>query len=241
MGSLRIARFFVIFSMALLTAQVRAQDEKTSAATPTPAPAPDPDLPQPLNLDSAQPLLQSSPFTRALDLSDSLMLTGLAYVQGKPVATITDRSTRQSYLVSEEPNAQGMRLAEASASNEPRRTLVTLVVGTEEVTIHYNEGQLTPTTNKSAFASRFPTEQEVTRKDENGKSYISGSMYLSDADHETYRHGMSPEARDKFRQEIRVARDKMSSFSPQERATFAKKVFDNAMSEDKAGASTRKK
>ncbi len=201
---------------------------------------PDPDLPQPLNLDEAQPLLQSSPFTRALNLSDSLMLTGIAYVQGKPVATVTDRATRQSYLVSEEPNAQGWRLAEASASNEPRRTQVTLVVGTEEVTIHYNEGQLTPTSNKSAFASRFPTEQEVTRKDENGKTYISGSMYLSDADHETYRNGMSKEAHDKFRQEIRDARDKMAAFSPEERANFAKKVFDNAVdSEDKARASSK--
>jgi hypothetical protein len=237
MGSLRLARFLVIFSMALLTAQVRAQDEKT----PTPTPAADPDLPQPLNLDSGQPLLQSSPFTRALDLSDSLMLTGIAYVQGKPVATVADKSTRQSYLVSEVPNAQGWRLADASASNEPRRTQVTLVVGSEEVTIHYNEGQLTPTTNKSTFASRFPTEKEATRTDENGKAYISGSLYLSDADRDIYHKGMSKEAHDKFRQDIRDARDKMFSFSPEERAAFAKKAFDNALSEDKARGSSSKK
>jgi hypothetical protein len=219
-------RSFLALGTLLLAAQIWAQDVK----------APDPDLPQPLDLQAAQPMLESSPFTRPLDLSDSLMLTGIAYVQGKPVATVADKATRQSYLVSEEPNAQGWKLAGASASNEPRRSQVKLLVGTEEVIIHYNDSQLTPTSNKSVFASRFPTEEEVTRKDENGKPYISGSLYLSDADRDRYHSGISKEAHDKFRQEIRDNRAMMFSASPEERAAFAKKVFDKVVSEDKGSA-----
>ena len=72
-------------------------------------PGPDPDVPQPLNTVAAQELLANSPFTRTLNLSDSLVLTGIAYVDGRAVATLVNRSTRETFLVSDEPNAQGWR------------------------------------------------------------------------------------------------------------------------------------
>src|SRR5207244_4223980 len=75
-----------------------------------PPPAVDPDVPAPFDAAVATSLLEHPPFTRALNLSESLLLTGVAYVDGKPVATIKDVKTNQSYLVSEEPNSQGWRL-----------------------------------------------------------------------------------------------------------------------------------
>ena len=48
--------------------------------------ASDPDLPKPLDATVAQGLITNPPFTRALNLSDSLQLTGVASVGGKPVA-----------------------------------------------------------------------------------------------------------------------------------------------------------
>jgi hypothetical protein len=195
---------------------------------------PDPDLPQPLNLQNAQSILESSPFTRTLDLSDTLMLTGIAYVQGKPVATISNRVTKQSYLVSEEPNAQGWRLTEAQPSSEPRRTQVKLMVGPEVVTIHYADAQLAPTTSLSKYApSHTPTKEEFTGHDEHGKEYVRGSVYLSDADRDRYHKELSKEAHNKFRDLIRDNRDKMFSMSTDERTTYAKKVFDEVSAEDR--------
>ena len=106
------AIILTVLCAALLTPLSRAAEAKT----------PDPDLPQPLDLNVTQSLLQSSPFTRALNLSEQLALTGIAYVQGKAVATLVDKATKKSYLVSETPNAEGWRLAEASASNEIKRS-----------------------------------------------------------------------------------------------------------------------
>src|SRR6187549_1270458 len=89
---------------ALCVAAVACADDPPSA---------DPDLPAPLDFSVADSLLVNPPFTRALNLSESLTLTGVAYMDGKPVATIKDSRTNQHHLVSEKPNALGWRLAEA--------------------------------------------------------------------------------------------------------------------------------
>ena len=207
------------FCAALWAVPTRAADTK----------APDPDLPQPLDLNLAQQMLDSSPFSRALNLSESLKLTGIAYVQGKPVATLMDKTTKKSFLVSEEPNAQGWRLAGASASNDLRATQVKIMIGAEMVTIHYGDAQLAP-----SKVARFPTDAEAIRNDENGKPYVRGSAYLSETDRERYYKGWSREAHDKFRTIIRDSREKMFASSPDERAAFSKKVFDTIDAEDKA-------
>src|SRR3954468_11535189 len=77
-----------------------------------------PDLPQPVSPDELTALVTSSPFTRSLNLSDSLVLTGIAYIEGKPVATILNKATKENFVVSQEPNAQGWRLAETNATTQ---------------------------------------------------------------------------------------------------------------------------
>lgn len=194
----------------------------------------DPDLPQPLDLSVVQSLIEKPPFTRSLDLSESLQLTGVAYVEGKPVATLVDKNTKKNYLVSEEPNAFGWRLAEAKVSSEIRLTNIKIMVGNELVTIHYSDAQLAPTSKGGTGPSRYPTDSEAIRNDENGKPYVRASVYLSDADRERYYKNFSREAHDKFRDVVRGNREMMFKASPQERAAFAKKIFDNISAEDKA-------
>ena len=53
----------------------------------------DPDLPQPLDVASLQALLTNPPFNRVVDFTDSLLLTGVATVGGKPMATLMDKAT----------------------------------------------------------------------------------------------------------------------------------------------------
>jgi hypothetical protein len=202
---------------------------------------PDPDLPQPLDLSVAAPLITKSPFTRALNLSEKLQLTGIAFVQGKPVATLMDRETKQNYLVSEEPNSQGWKLAKTNASTALKASSVQLQVGSETVTIHYGDSQLTPTSGSGrAGPSVWPSEQEVMRTDENGKQYVRSSAYLSDADRDRYYRGWSREAHDKYRGIIMDQQEVMLKASPQQRADIAKKVFDQVDAEEKArGGSPR--
>ena len=207
------------------------------AQRPVPA---DPDLPQPLDYSVAAPLIERSPFTRTIDLAEKLQLTGVAYMDGKPVATLVDRDTKQNYLVSEVPNALGWKLAGTSPSSQPRLTSVQLQVGAEVVTIRYSDAQLTPTSSTGRPGpSRWPSNEEAIRNDENGRPYVRGSVYLSDADRERYYRGFSREGHEKFRDLIRDNREKMFRASPQERAEFAKKIFDQVDAEEKARSQRR--
>lgn len=193
---------------------------------------PDPDLPQPLDPSVTLSLIEKSPFTRPLDLSDSLQLTGVAYMEGKPVATLLEKGTKKYYLVSAEPNAQGWRLTEANVSSEIKLTNIKIMVGNELVTIHYSNAQLAPTSKGGTGASHYPTDSEAIRNDENGKPFVRGSVYLSDTERERYNKSFSKEAHDKYRDIIRSNREMMFKASPQERVVFSKKVFDAVESED---------
>lgn len=214
---------FVAISIGVLSLMGKgiAADEK----------APDPDLPQPLDLNLAEPLMKSSPFTRELNFSDTIKLTGLAYVEGKPMATLINRVTKQSYLVTEEPNAMGWRLAEVNSSSTINRTEVKVVVGSETVTLHYSEIPLTPTRKggvpKGYMPSRIPTPEEFTGHDEKG-AYVRGSPYLNDEDRDRFRDGLSREVRDKFVKIVHDNRELMFKSSPEERAAFVKQALDKA-------------
>ncbi len=187
--------------------------------------SPDPDLPQPVNSAMAQTLLENPPFTRMLDFSDTLKLTGIAYVEGKPVATIVNKISRQSYLVTAEPNALGWRLDGVSASTQIKQAEVRIVVGGEIVSIHYSDAQLSPS-KKSNMPSRIPTPEEFTGHDEKGV-YVRGVPYLSDADRDRFRN-IPRETRDKFLGIVHDQREMLFKASHEERAAFAKKALDTA-------------
>jgi len=193
----------------------------------------DPDVPEPFDASVAGALLEHSPFTRALNLSESLLLTGVAYVDGKPVATVKDLKTNQSYLVSDEPNALGWRLAEASPSMRLDQAEVKIMIGTEIVPVRYSETQMVPqrrSGSRSGFSSsgynpsRPPTPEEFTGHDDKG-AYVRFSPYLSEADREKLRN-VSRETREKLINVVHDNRQKMFNYSPDQRASFVKKVFD---------------
>jgi hypothetical protein len=95
-------------------------DPTLPAATPAAAPTGpvDPDLPQPFDPNTLTAVVENSPFTRIVSISDSLVLTGMAYVDGKPVVTIFDKEAKQSIVVSDEPNLKGWKLVGARPSDK---------------------------------------------------------------------------------------------------------------------------
>ena len=201
-------------------------------ASDTPPPS-DPDLPQPLDITALQDLIANPPFTRVVDFTDSLRLTGVATVGGKPMATLLDTATKKRYVVSEVPNDKGWKLLEASENTSLRYTQIKLMVGPEVVTLRYSDEQLNPK-RVGGGGVPHPSAAEAIRKDENGKEYVRGSAYLSPADQDYYHNKMSKEAHDKYREVIRDSRDKMFQMNDEQRASFSKKIFDSVVARDQA-------
>ena len=68
------------------------------------------DLPEPLTAQHFAALKSHSPFLRSLDLSKTLVLTGVARLDGEMVATLFNRESKTTQVVSQSANAQGWRL-----------------------------------------------------------------------------------------------------------------------------------
>ncbi|MEO0444809.1 MAG: hypothetical protein AAF191_01900 [Verrucomicrobiota bacterium] len=106
--------------------------------------------------DSELAVLQdSSPFTRSLNLSDSLLLTGIARIEEDIVATLIDKTTKETYVVSSKPNAQGWKMVEVDGGAEAldRVTAKISVGGGEVVAVRFDENQLKPGEGRPAAAN----------------------------------------------------------------------------------------
>lgn len=224
--------------MLCLGASVAVLGQEPTAPTPaviTPAVAKaDPDLPQPLDAQEVHPLVTNPPFTRTLNLSDSLALTGLAYVEGKPVATIFNRETKESFVVSEEPNAQGWKLAETNASKNLQRAEVKIMAGAEIVTVRYGEDQITPGVKKPG-----PPSQGFGPGGPGGPPPPGGydprfrtSSLLGDGGREKY-YSLPDNARDKFRDTVRQYREQNPNASMEQLSSFAQKAFERVQAESR--------
>lgn len=181
-------------------------------------------------------MLKHSPFNRVVDYTDSLILTGVAYLDGKPMATLLDKSTNKRYVVSEEPNEQGWRLADASVSNELHGTEIKLQVGVETVTIRYSESQLNPVPKNPRGVAPSMNQGQASSPRLNSSGHISTSAYLSPADQEYYRKGMSKDVRDKFRDVMRTHEDKMAKMTDDQRASYTQKIFSKYKAQDQGTA-----
>lgn len=179
----------------------------------------DPDLPQPFNPAMAEPMLAAPPFTRAINLSDKLVLTGIAFIEGKPVATIFDSEKKQNYVVSEEPNAQGWKLAETSAAVQLDRTQAKIMVGGEIVTVRYSKSQLTPENTKGSR----PGESDRGRGDRD-----RGERRGPDPEVRARLEALPEDARRKLFEEMGQNRDRIRNMSDDERRSFFSRELERA-------------
>lgn len=98
-------------------------------------------LPSAVNEDSFSALREHSPFLRTLNLSESLILTGMARIEDETVATVLDLNTSTSYLVSGETNPEGWQLVEMKGDESDLETLTARirVAGAEVVSVRYEK------------------------------------------------------------------------------------------------------
>ncbi len=115
----------------------------------------DDDLPQPLATNAYEALLASSPFTRTLGVSDSLILTGLLYREDEVVATLLDTQTFASQVVGKTPNLQGWQLVGVGGDPANRQTWTAQIrVQTGEVvSIRYQAPPQRPAARSSSSRS----------------------------------------------------------------------------------------
>lgn len=131
----------LLLSLAAASAAVSlAAETKVAAVAPTAVAA-----------DDFKALKGQSPFLRSLNLSDSLVLTGFAEVENERVATIMNRETKQTYVVSSQVNSQGWKMVELKADDDLEKAAVKVAVdGGEVVTVRYAEVALKPGEAKPA-------------------------------------------------------------------------------------------
>ncbi|MCB1229280.1 MAG: hypothetical protein KDN19_03385 [Verrucomicrobiae bacterium] len=110
-----------------------------------------PGLPEPVSAEHFQVLMENSPFTRSLNLSDLLILTGIATMDGKQVATLMNKETKETYVVSSEPNPQGWKMVELAGNSDIEKVAAKIAIaGGEVVTVRYNDFTVKPGEAKPA-------------------------------------------------------------------------------------------
>lgn len=210
------------------------------APLPAPAAAPavptgplDPDLPQPFDAASLGPIIQNSPFTRIVSISDSLVLTGMAYVNGKPVVTIFDKNEKQSLVVTEEPNLKGWKLMEALPTTNIERAQAKIAIGGETFSIRHSvldKNDLTK--GKSDKGDRG----DRGHSDSGGDRFNRGSRGPSEEDRKKY-ESLSDKAKEKFRDSMRekFSDEKFRNAPEEERRNAIRTMFEKIQKEDGGG------
>lgn len=92
-----------------------------------------------------QHVSENSPFTRPLDLSTSLVLTGVAEINGKAMAVLMDKETKEIHVVSEDPNPEGWKVVEIAHNTDPQKVVATIsVAGSAIANVKYEQSAMSP-------------------------------------------------------------------------------------------------
>lgn len=191
---------------------------------------PDPDLPQAFDPNTLAPVVTSSPFTRMVNMSDNLVLTGIAYIDGKPVATVFNMETKQSHIVGAEPNFQGWTLQEAMPAPDITRSQARISIGGEIVSVRY--AALTAKDMKADGKS----ERSDRGSDRGGERLRSSSRGPSEEDRKRY-ETLSEKGREKLREAFgaKFRDEKFRNAPEEERRNIMRKEFERIEKEDKGG------
>ena len=214
---LRFTGFLAIFTIFTLSGR---QLHSAEAAAPAPVPAATTE-PSPRIADEFKELLTNSPFTRALNLSDVLALTGVAEIDGKPVLTLLNRTTRESYLVSDEPNAQGWRLVEIYPAQELGRVEAKISAGPGQVvSVRFDEKQLKPEENK-------PSKPAASQnRDRGGGGRDGGERRGPDPEMMKKYNALTQEQQQRFREIMREQFMKNRNMSSDERREVSRRALE---------------
>ena len=182
-------------------------------------------------------LQTNSPLRRSLNLSDSLILTGIAVIEGDLFATLLDRESKETHMVSRAANPQGWRMVGVAGNQDELESVTAQIAlaGGEVFSVRFDEQQLKPGEAKPG----------------GGSGGSSGSSRDSNSERRDYREGISgdghrgppppelvaklsqlnEETRNKLVDKIREIRDKQRDLSSEDRQAIFQKMVDRALQE----------
>ncbi|MEO0445175.1 MAG: hypothetical protein AAF191_03765 [Verrucomicrobiota bacterium] len=110
------------------------------------AEGPPPPPMEPVTEDDFRVLQEHSPFSRSVDLSGTLGLTGVAWIEGEWVATLVDLKTKKTLLVSKSENKFGWELVDVRGDIDQLNSLTAeLRVAGEVISVAYHKTTFDPT------------------------------------------------------------------------------------------------
>ncbi len=207
-----------------------AENPSPAPAAAVPAAPADPDLPQPFNNKSLDPLIVNGPFNRAVNLSDSLVLTGMAAVDGKPMVTLMDKAQKRTYVVTDEPNENGWKLAEPPPKVALKKAQVKINMGSEVVTIRHDSESQEESMKKDKHAPGGAPGRPDSKDD---RGYHHGRGGPSDEQRERF-NNLSDTAKEKVRDLFRQNRDRLMGMTDEQRRAFLESNFKNISEADQA-------
>lgn len=170
----------------------------------------------PLGIAVYEPLLGNSPFTRPINLSSTLTLTGVAVIDGETIATLIDRETSTSYVLSEEPNAEGWRVIEYLGGNGIEQAKLQISVGGEVVSVRYDP---------DATVASLSSDKDSSRKDSRSRGGGGGPFGSDPKTAEKYSK-LSDSGRQQLREYITKNRESIFNKPPEERSRIINQVID---------------
>lgn len=121
--------------------------------------------PEPLTEEDFRALIENSPFTRTVRLTDSLVLTGIARLGGAPVVTLLDAEDGSSITISESPNERGWKLIEIRPSAELEGVMVSMAFETGEVIrIRHDMDRIKSTTQRLGYERRAQAQRAAAMR-----------------------------------------------------------------------------
>ncbi len=201
-------KFGLLIILSLATV-VSAQDEPTF-------------LPQTVEASDYTAMQTQSPFFRSLNLSDSLILTGVARVDNEQVATLLNKETNETFVVSSQLNSQGWKMVELKNDPDLEKVAAKVSVeGGEVVTIRYSEVSLKPGQTRPGGGP--PVEETQSR----GKGRGDGEGRRGPPPEMREKMGqLSEEQRGKLFEKMREYREKNPDMPREEMGKFMMKTME---------------
>jgi hypothetical protein len=167
-----------------------------------------------------------------VNMSDNLVLTGIAYINGKPVATIFNKETKESFIVSNEPNFQGWVLNEALPAPDITRSRAVVTIGGEQVKVSY--AAITAADMKGGKKEK--SDKGSGDRPPGGDSFRREGRGPSDEDRKKY-ESLSDKSKEKFRDMMRskFSDEKFRNAPEEERRNIIRKEFERIEKDDKGG------
>jgi hypothetical protein len=134
-------------------------------------------LPEPLQENEFESLKARSPFLRTLDPSESLILAGIAIIDGNYVATLRERETKKTHILSTTNNEEGWRIVGVEGNPANLASVAAKISVAEEVfTVRYDQQQLKPPPPNWRTTIKLSKEQQedVVEQAKNFREGIRG-------------------------------------------------------------------